>query len=154
MMDAEKCHAFHPHCHTSPLPLPFRHTQKCVQTLSHRGTLHADPRGLTYARKYARSHGQTAMADPKVRDLVECNETLARAKKRHDFEIVFRGGVLDWDSAEVLMSADSGHANVSDVVMEVDDEGEDKEEIDEDDGEEDGMRRRNNQREEGEEEAK
>ena len=65
----------------------------------------------------ASSSGQTAMSDPRVFDLMECNKAIAQAKDKAEMEVTFLGGKLNWDLAEVMLTTDASHANVRDVVV-------------------------------------
>ena len=63
------------------------------------------------------SSGQTAFAAPTVNDLVECNKAIAKAHLNAKRKVVFRGGYVDWDTAEIFLATDSSHANVDDAVV-------------------------------------
>ena len=52
---------------------------------------------------FASSSGQTALASPTVRDIVECNKAIDKAHEGREFEVVYRGGFVDWATAEVLL---------------------------------------------------
>jgi hypothetical protein len=63
------------------------------------------------------SSGQTAFAGPTVNDLIECNKVVAKAHLNAKRKVIFRGGYVDWSTAEVFLATDSSHANVSDTVL-------------------------------------
>ena len=66
---------------------------------------------------YASSKGQTAMSAPTVADILACNRAVEKAHERKDFVLRFRGGAIDWATAEVLCTTDASHAGEEDIVL-------------------------------------
>ena len=66
---------------------------------------------------YASSKGQTAMSGPTVEDILACNRAVDKAHERKDFVIRFKGGALDWATAEVVCTTDASHAGEEDIVL-------------------------------------
>ncbi len=52
-----------------------------------------------------------------MNDLIECNKVVAKAHLNAKRKVLFRGGCVDWSTAEVSLATDSSHANVSDAVL-------------------------------------
>ena len=70
------------------------------------------------------SSGQTAFAGPTVNDSIECNKVVAKVHLNAKRKVIFRGGYLDWSTAEIFLATDSSHANVNEMVLHYDAEGE------------------------------
>ena len=66
---------------------------------------------------YASSKGQTAMSAPTVADILTCNRAVDKAHERKDFVLRFRGGAIDWATAEVVCTTDASHAGEEDIVL-------------------------------------
>ncbi len=56
--------------------------------------------------------------------MLERNKVAKRAHDNAGRKVAFRGVCIDWSETEVFLATDSGHANVSDLVTQCNDEGE------------------------------
>ena len=57
------------------------------------------------------------MSGPKVEDILECNRAVDKAHERKDFVVRFKGGTIDWKTAEVVCTTDASHAGEEDLVL-------------------------------------
>jgi hypothetical protein len=55
---------------------------------------------------FVTSQGQTA-----------CNKAIGKAHAKHDMELKFVAGKLNWNEAEVILSRDAAHANARDLTF-------------------------------------